>query len=278
MDEKKRAKRQLVMIAVWMLLIVLAISAATFAWFSFNNATNVEPMGSTVSDGEMNLLISNSKNGSFDTECPLVYNKELDELSPVSTSSLSRFYRTTMQDANGISVLYVDDTANIDRKAIHGFLYLKSDGACDVYLDKNRMKVGGDSQILSAGRLGMRIITKSGTSTRIFRLDSMGDTSSAVSRRTVPKANVVVSSVSKSGTAAYVSDPSTGFSSFYAGGSDRKPTAGKSKICTLQADETASVEYWLYLEGCDDNCYNPVQNKNITLQFGFAGIGKGDKK
>lgn len=277
MNEKKRARKQLVMIAVWMLLIVLAISAATFAWFSFNNATNVEPMGSTVSDGAMDLLISNSKKGKFDTSCSLKYNSNLDELSPVSTNSLSRFYRSTMQDANGISVLYADDTANVNKKAIHGFVYLKCDGACDVYLNKKKMKIGGDMQILSAGRLGMRVTTKGGTSSRIFRLDSMGDTRDAKSRRTVPKANVVVSSVTKGGTAKYVTDPATDFSRFYAGGDDKNPTPGKTKICTLQAGEIAAVEYWLYLEGCDDNCYNPVQNRNITMQLGFAGISKGDR-
>ena len=40
---------------------------------------------------------------------------------------------------------------------------------------------------------------------------------------------------------------------------------------TLKAEEVATVEYWLYLEGCDPNCYNPVQSKDIALQLGFAG-------
>lgn len=274
MSETKRARKQIVMIAVWMILIVFAVVAATLAWFSFNDATNVEPMGSTVSDSGMNLLISNSKNGKFDTSCSLKYNSELDELSPVSTDSLSRFYISTMQDANGISIMYSDDTANIDRKAIHGTVYLKCDGPCDVYLDKNKMKVGGDSQILSAGRLGMRVKTKSGTDTFFFKLDSMGDTSGAGSRRTVPQSNVVVSSINSKGAANYVSDPASGFSKYYAGGSKSAPTPGKTRLCALRADEIASVEYWLYLEGCDDNCYNSVQNRNITLQFGFAGISK----
>ena len=278
MNEKKRAKRQLVIMALWMVLIVLAAGAAAFAWFSFNNATNVEPMGSTVSDGEMNLLISDSRKGKYDTSCPLSYNKELDVLSPVSTGNLSRFYRTTMQDANGIAVLYADDTKNINSKAIHGFLYLKSDGDCDVYLDRNKMKITGDAQMLSAGRLGMRFGTRNGESVRIFKLDSMGDTKGASSRRTVPGKNLVVSSVGSGGEASYVTDPAAHFDGYYAGGNDKNPKAGKKRICTLKADEIAVVEYWLYLEGCDDNCSNPVQNKNITLQFGFAGIGRGDKK
>ena len=34
----------------------------------------------------------------------------------------------------------------------------------------------------------------------------------------------------------------------------------------------ASVEYWLYLEGCDEQCYDPVQNKDSQIQLAFAGV------
>ena len=39
----------------------------------------------------------------------------------------------------------------------------------------------------------------------------------------------------------------------------------------LNADEVAAVEYWLYLEGCDDHCSNPVQSRDVTLVLGFEG-------
>lgn len=40
----------------------------------------------------------------------------------------------------------------------------------------------------------------------------------------------------------------------------------------LNADEVASVEYWLYLEGCDEQCSNPVQNRDSEIQLAFAGV------
>lgn len=276
MSERKRAERELRITALWMVLVVLALSAATWAWFSFNDSTNIEPMGSTVTDSSMNLLISNSRNGKYDTSCRLVYNSGLDELKPVSTADLKSFYRGVLQDANGITRSYANDTANIDKKAIHGKVYLKCDGPCDVYLDKGSFRVGGDAQIMSAGRLGIRITTKSGVSAYIYALDSMGNTSQAKSRRTVPYANVVVGSIRNGGSPNYVKNPATGPERFYAGGSERKPTAGKQRVCVLRKDEIATVEYWLYLEGCDDNCYNPVQNREITLKLGFAGIARED--
>lgn len=34
----------------------------------------------------------------------------------------------------------------------------------------------------------------------------------------------------------------------------------------------ASVEYWLYLEGCDEQCINEVQSKTSDIQLAFAGV------
>ena len=39
--------------------------------------------------------------------------------------------------------------------------------------------------------------------------------------------------------------------------------AGKQLLVSLEKDEVASVEYWLYLEGCDEQCTNPVQDKKF---------------
>lgn len=48
--------------------------------------------------------------------------------------------------------------------------------------------------------------------------------------------------------------------------------AGSQSLLTLEKDEVASVEYWLYLEGCDEQCYDPVQNKDSQIQLAFAGV------
>ena len=49
----------------------------------------------------------------------------------------------------------------------------------------------------------------------------------------------------------------------------------------LNEDEVATVEYWLYLEGCDEQCINAVQSRTSKIQLGFAGVdaeegGKGE--
>ena len=65
-----------------------------------------------------------------------------------------------------------------------------------------------------------------------------------------------------------------------AGSSENEYNAGKQLLVSLEKDEVASVEYWLYLEGCDEQCTNPVQNKNSEIQLAFAGVdtNTADKK
>lgn len=264
------------MALLWVLLAAVVLVAATFAWFSFNTATNVEPMSSTISEGDVSLLISNSRNGDFDKTCKLTPENNPDVLSPVSTGNLKQFFTATAQSPKGISILYKDVTSSVGENAIHGTVYLKSTrGSCDVYLYKSGLNFGTDSQALAALRLGLKITTTSGEKSYIFRLDDMGSTVSARSTRTVPQADTVVASVSAKGSPSYEKDPSASISEYAAkenGSEDEKPEAGEKLLTTLSADEIASVEYWLYLEGCDDNCINEVQNKNLSLQLGFAGV------
>ena len=56
------------------------------------------------------------------------------------------------------------------------------------------------------------------------------------------------------------------------GTNENEYNRGSQSLLTLEKDEVASVEYWLYLEGCDEQCFDPVQNKDTQLQLAFAGV------
>lgn len=93
-------------------------------------------------------------------------------------------------------------------------------------------------------------------------------------RDAIVKVTLAVSVVSGSGVPEYVSDPSTGLSDYMAnaGNSENDFKAGTTRLIRLEKDEVASVEYWLYLEGCDEQCINEVQSKTSDIQLAFAGV------
>lgn len=146
------SRRRMVAAAAWMLVLVAALSAATYAWFSNSRYTNVTPVAHTVSDEGSDLQIGLSANGPWDTTATLAAADKT--LYPISTADLSRFWRGTFQNAAGITTDYADCTAQLDDYALSGTLYLKgSDSALNVYLYQGQMSVTSDPQLLAALRL-----------------------------------------------------------------------------------------------------------------------------
>lgn len=272
----KRLRKSLVMAVVGMIFFLISVTGVTYAWFTASGRahTNVTPMGGTVSDGDTNLLISTAESGPFDRECDLVAAGDAQALKPVSTADLESFYRVIMQNKEGIAVSYEDADDRIDSDTFHGTVYLKSEGApCNVYFNGEELQLGSDAQALAAMRLGLKITNHDGSRTFVMRLDDLGSTAAAEAKATVPAAGTVVSGISGSGAASYVSDPAVNVSDYMAqaAGNDEY-TAGANELFSLDADEIASVEYWLYLEGCDEQCVNQVQNIDSDIRLAFAGV------
>lgn len=268
-DADAAQARGLAVSAAWLVLLALALGAATYAWISSNRHTNVTPVAHTVSDSGSDLLISASESGPFNTTCDLA---ETDKtLYPVSTSDLASFWRSSFQNAAGITVDYASATSALDDYALTGSVYLQCGSSpLDVYLYLPGMSVSTDPQLLASLRLGLVFESASGTRSYIFTCDSLGDTSSATVTRTTTEDNVVVSGES---SWSYTADPALDMAARTMEGSEESPTvaSGASPVCALAANEVARVRYYVYMEGCDANCANQAQAKDVTLQLAFAG-------
>ena len=260
---------------IWVLVALLAVGGVTFAWFTFNPATNVEPVSSTISDGEVALLISADQDAEFTTSCVLPQSVGGD-LTPVSTADLEHYYIADQQNRQGISLRFEEYKEDVSAYAIHGTFYLQSlKDDCKVYFNRNDMDFGNDQQMLAALRLGIRFQTKEGEFTYIFSLNDFGGTTGVEAKQTTEREGVVVSSVEENGAPNFVNDPARTMGDFFAvTGAAKLPTAGRQPLCTIDANEIAKVEYWLYLEGCDENCINAVQEKDAYVQLSFAGVNE----
>lgn len=275
--QEQRNRRPLTAL-LWLVLAAVIVTGSTYAWFTMTGrtSTNVTPMSGTVGSGDSVLLISLDREGPFDTTCELRPEGNPGMLSPLSTGDLTHFYRVTAQNAAGIALLYRNADQDVNQDTIHGTVYLKCENAaCDVYLDREKLSLGSDSQALAAMRLGLKITTEDQeVHTYILKLDELGSTAGVSAAQTVPRADTVVSSVAGSGQADYVTDPAENIGAYMAetGENDGEYHAGEKMLCSMEADTTAAVEYWLYLEGCDENCSNPVQNRGTEIALAFAGV------
>ena len=272
----KKKTFSIVLAVFWVCVSLLAVAGVTYAWFTFNPSTNVVPISSTISDGDVALLISKDTQGEFGVECELPQSVS-GNLDPVSTVDLEHFYTAKLQNRQGISVGFRDcKPEELSESVIHGTFYLKSlKDNCSVYFNRGGMNFGSDNQMLASLRLGMKIHTKSGDHFYIFALSELADLSGVTSMQTTTQAGVVIGSLSADGTPNYVADPSKALADYFAVmGAEKLPRHGRQALCTIQANEIATVEYWLYLEGCDENCINDVQEKEASIQLSFAGVTK----
>ncbi len=263
-----RDRRRLVVTAAWMLVLLCALTAATLAWFSSSRETNVTPVAHTVSESGYDLQISASVNGPWDTTATLAESDKT--LYPISTADLSQWWRGTFQNAAGITMDYKNVTAQLDDYALTGTVYLKgSSAALNVYLYPGQMSIATDPQLLAALRLGLIVQTSTGTQMHIFTCDDLGSTAGATSQRTTAQDGVVVAG---SGSWSYTADPAQAINAYAMDGNGDTPAAraGAQPICTLAADEVATVRYFVYMEGCDANCITQAQARDLTLQLAFA--------
>ena len=266
--EKRRLWASLLFTAFTLLTLCAVLTVSTYAWFTFDPYTNVTPMEGAISDGDTNLLISESRDGPFDKKCELNPDAKAEILQPVSTLDLSKFYASAAQNRDGITTHYSDVSEKPENWLIQGTVYLQCLGTgCNVFFDMDTLNLGEDIQILAAGRLGLKFTNEdSETQTYLFKLDSMGDTAGAEERRTVSEEKaVVVGGVNDDGTPKYEDDPAASISDYTLDAADPQ------KLCAIRTDEIVQVDYWLYLEGCDDHCSNPVQSRDVPLMLGFAG-------
>ena len=262
---------------LWILFLLVVATGTTYAWFSLSGlaSTNVTPMAGTISKGSSALLISANHSGPFEKSCELVLDANPENLKPLSTPDLEHFYRSIAQNKDGITVLYENADNRVKQEAVHGTVYLKCENAsCDVYFNREELNLGSDAQALAAMRLGMKITSHAGVQTFLWKLDDLGQTGSAQSIQTIPQTNAVVSSISGSGQAVYIDDPAKNISDYMVrkGNGKEEFSAGNQKVVPLDEDEIATVEYWLYLEGCDEQCSNPVQNRSSEIKLAFAGV------
>lgn len=263
----KSLRKSAIMAAVTILVLLIVLSTATYAWFTFRPYVYIEEMKGSVSGSGVELLISNKEEGPFDVTTQLILKNKTEELVPVTTNNLKEFFVASSQDANGIAQSYRQlPDADVDKYLLHGTVYLLAgDQACDVYFDPELLNFGEDIQALASMRVGFIFGGEAG-GTYMFKLDELKDTSKAEKRATIVGDGKVYSKTGLVTEAALEFKPYSGSST------DTGSAAGEKPLAHINGKEVISVEYFLWLEGCDSNCFNAVQGKDLALQFGFIGV------
>lgn len=272
-------------LSVTMLAALLALAAATYAWFTSNRA--VETSTATARTGEETLTLQLSQSGGsafrdMQTAAITQVNRtSATKLLPVSTADLVNFVYApaTVEDR----AVYFEKVEN-EAYYYHGRIYLRASGqgftgneSMNLYLDQSENLLGKnvDGRLLNAARLGL-VFDGDTANPIILRLSESSNPSGMRSNNTVVNGMVLNGSQVlryRNGSVSAVSDPSVAAADYAMDASFGLPSR---TLLTMQIGKIYSLDIYFYLEGCDPDCTDSVSYNTADLQLSFYGALAGE--
>lgn len=246
--------------AVMAVIIALALTTATYAWFTSNRQVSTDRVTAQAGSASLELQISRTggenfspgtrTNASGETVNAVALQPLEGELMPVSTADLKTFlYCPQTNEDRAERFVPVQS----DSFYYHDTVYLRAvgptmdDGAqVMLYLgndDENPLVRADSGELLTAARLG---ITVDGGAPVILRLSSEPDRGAGNTylNGALSGAGVVLAYPEETVTA--VPDPAISIQDVLYGGSH--------PLVTMELGRIYQVDFYFYLEGCDPDC------------------------
>lgn len=264
MKTKNMRKKALLSSVAMLLVAIVALSGATYAWFTANNSAKVSPISLSTTK-QSNLLVSTAESGQ-PWSSALTVNWS-DALIPMSCSTPGSFFIVTADTTKTITSTEADTYVSTITGATEGWLsesfYVKSGVACKL----NLQTIAGGSALASALRIAVTV----GSDTKIYAPSDSG------------------SQISIDGTGV---NSNVQYSDLYAGndhiGGDAEAAAtgvdfgsynisatGTDINTQISANTATEVEVIIWLEGNDGDCENALSGvslSDLALTFGSTPI------
>lgn len=287
--DNKYLKRSVILSAVFVLLVLISLSAVTFAWFSAaNRQVNTVRVTSKTSGADIQLLLNDSADFSKGGTNALNLNEtELHELMPVSTADLEHFVFNPSAEGN-MATAFSPAPADL---YYHKQFYMKAEvaemdiAAVQVYLDGSSSgktsgcplveSSGADGLFLNAARVGLRFTEagKSDGTAAIIRLSDAHNPQGSHMNTVLNGVDLGEGMVLKSDDAAQiisaVPDPSKSYQAFTIRDNGALP---EQYLVALKPNVVYTVDAYFYLEGCDPDCTEIISADFADLSLWFYGM------
>lgn len=259
-------------------LTALALTAATYAWFTANREVETDRVVSRTGSEWLELQLSRRGGSEFTPETDASGGNQVSlmalnqALMPVSTADLQTFvYCPVTQNEQAERFLPVTD----ESLYYHDTVYLRAaaEGMPEgfrmaLYLDNTDVPLvqDEDGELLTAARLGM---TLDGENPVIFALSEVNEGAGNSMPGGVPLESGKVLTY-RDGAVVPADDPAILLS-------DRQiPTGGSAAtqpIAYLELNRVYTLDIYFYLEGCDPDCLvERVARDSAVLNLAFFGL------
>ena len=264
------------------LAAILALTSATYAWFTTNRAVSTSTASARTGEESLELQVSTDGGDSFrsvdEAAIRQINGTDTSQLLPVSTADLQEFVASSVTTGNIADIFKrVDDESGY----YHGRIYLRAvgdgfSGNLNLYLDETDGLLGENvsGTLLNAARLGLRFGNDAGT-TVILRLSE--DTNAAEDRIYNTEVNGQLLGDGQvltwqDGAAAVVTDPSVSIDTYTVSFADGQTKIPDAPLLKMEFGKIYPLDVYFYLEGCDPDCSNAVQFNVADLHLAFYGL------
>lgn len=288
MDSSKILKRNFASALLALLIALLAMAAATFAWYIYNTSAHTTKVH-MAAGASASLQIANSYNGEYSSAA--VLDAFTGTLNPVSTDKISNGFQKVFGFTNGsenqptlVASLFGPGESSDYYKTN---LYIRTNGdRLKVYLSNIGYEDDDDqSPISTAIRIG--IVPHSAGQDQpvsgeyIFSINDADNPEAEYNTQHGQEGNVLDSTKTDGTTVPFTPYNSNHFCVYNADEGTASLKENSLALCTVVGDgsggygEAVEIDVYIWLEGCDKDCTNNLCAKTLkNLALSFAGFAE----
>ena len=288
----KSLKGKLTTTAVALLITLIAVVSATYAWYSYNTGRHTTKVRMAAGTG-VNLQISNVYKDGYKSAAML--ESFSGKLNPVSTNRIEGGFQKVIGFTNG-SENQPNLVANLFGKSEYSerykdyyktSLFLRSNGkATDIYISDISFQDSDEKiPISSAIRVGF-VVHKPGEnqdaqSEYIFAINNAKNPEAQYNTATGKEGYVLDSDRTDGTTVAFTPYTSDAYCNYNQETGETTLKSGSKSLCTVtgtadgKPGTPVEIEVYIWLEGCDEDCTGNLGNETLQkLAISFAGLVK----
>lgn len=283
MKASARLRRRMVLAVVAVLVALLSITTATFAWYIYNTAARTTQV-KMVAGSSVSLQIATDPDGEYSSSA--VMQSFTGLLTPVSTDKISAGFQkvtgyATQASASGqdrlVASIFHPGEETVDYYTTQ--LYFKTNAdSLDIYLSDIGFEDADEQNPISTA---MRLGILADNVETVFAINTAPNPNADDNAAREPEGGYVLDSSKTDGTtlpfSPYTKDS---FCLYDTETGEVSVPEGAVKLCTVKGDgngdygEPVQLDIYLWLEGCDEDCTMNLAGqtmKNLALSFaGFA--------
>ena len=287
-DAEARAvsRRARLGIALSLVALVLALTAATYAWFTSNAKVNTSSVVVHSADSSLVVQMGDDATSTWSSEGDVALSTNCADdlvLYPVSTFDLDGFAQSIGNSNEGKATLF--GQAADGESFYHGWIDLRASvsgsqasnatGTVALYLADTLVPEGANEDLLKVARVGLKLsyggqVVK----TAIFELDSTAGTHRDEHPATVPGLDGYQDGMVlgwSNGALACAQDPAQDFSA-YLMDTSATATRPQSSLANLELGRVYRLDVYYYIEGTDADSADYLYGDTGTLHLSLFAV------